>query len=178
MFFFSGKKEKVKIIDRVFISAKAKTNALTEKLRNTPSQTIVTWFEETYDQLRDHLTKNNLSGDLYLAREISHQVFNQPFVFFEHHPLANKEYELGNKLRLNEMVFYTSLDEPFFRHFGGERIISLMEKMGFSENEAVENAMISNAIKNAQEKISKQIIFEHSARSQKEWFMKNLPQLH
>jgi preprotein translocase subunit SecA len=59
-------------------------------------------------------------------------------------------------------------------HFGGEKMISLMEKMGVSENEVIEHPMISAAIKNAQEKISKEIIVEHAAQCQAEWFSKNI----
>ena len=53
-------------------------------------------------------------------------------------------------------------------------MISLMEEMGLSKNEAIEHPMISTAIKNAQEKISKEIIVDYPALSQAEWFSKNI----
>ena len=47
--------------------------------------------------------------------------------------------------------------------------------MGIRENEPLENQMISNAIKNAQQKLEKQVIIDHSAPSQRNWLEKNLP---
>jgi hypothetical protein len=34
--------------------------------------------------------------------------------------------------------------------------------------------MITNVIKNAQEKISKQVVIDHTAQSQADWFSKNI----
>jgi hypothetical protein len=113
--------------------------------------------------------------EIYIAREIAaHHVQNKDVLFFEHYPLSTKEDELLERLQLTEAVFYSSLDEPIFMHFGGEKMISLLEKMGFSENEAIEHTMVSAAIKNAQEKISKEVMIEHAAQSQAEWFSKNI----
>ena len=168
---FGKKKGKTKITDRIFISSGAKQNAIQQKIANDPGLIIITWFDESYNQV-----KRMASGaEIYLAKEIaSHHVQNKNVLFFEHYPLLTKEYELLQKLQLDEAIFYSSLDEPIFMHFGGEKMISLMEKMGVSENEVIEHPMISAAIKNAQEKISKEIIVEHAAQCQAEWFSKNI----
>jgi preprotein translocase subunit SecA len=78
------------------------------------------------------------------------------------------------KLQLKQAIFYSALDEPLFKFFGGDRISSMIEKLGLSENEAIEHQMISTAIKNAQEKISKQVVIDYSAQSQAGWFSKNI----
>lgn len=172
MFSLFGKKEdKTKITDRIFISSGAKHNAIQHKIANEPGLIIITWFDESYNQVKS-LASN---VEIYLAKEIaSHHVQNKNVLFFEHYPLLTKEYELLQRLQLDEAIFYSSLDEPIFMRFGGEKMISLMEKMGLSENEAIEHSMISAAIKNAQEKIAKEVVIEQSARSQAEWFSKNI----
>jgi hypothetical protein len=176
MFSLFGKEAaKTKITDTVFVSSIAKQNAILEKIRNQTDSIIVTWFEESYGQIENLLLLNNLKAEIYMAREIAaHHIHNNPVLFFEHYPFLIKENELLEKLQLREAVFYSSLDEPLLKHFGGDKMISLMEKMGLPENEAIEHAMISTAIRNAQEKISKGLVVEHSAISQAEWFSKNI----
>jgi preprotein translocase subunit SecA len=44
-----------------------------------------------------------------------------------------------------------------------------------NEEEAIEHSMISKSIGNAQKKIASKVNIEQSARSQKDWFQKNMP---
>ncbi|MDP4262619.1 MAG: hypothetical protein Q8941_08815 [Bacteroidota bacterium] len=50
-----------------------------------------------------------------------------------------------------------------------------MKKIGAKENSMIEHKMVSASIKNAQEKIEKKVLIEHTAQSQKEWMERNLP---
>ena len=50
-------------------------------------------------------------------------------------------------------TFYISLEDKLMRLFGGERIASMVDKMGLEENEALEAGMLTNAIGNAQKKV-------------------------
>ena len=50
-------------------------------------------------------------------------------------------------------TFYISLEDKLMRLFGGERIASMVDKMGLAENEALEAGMLTNAIGNAQKKV-------------------------
>jgi hypothetical protein len=176
MFSFFWKKEtKTKIIDRVFLSSEAKYSAILQQICDPSNVVIVTWFEESHGSIEARVQSNHLNAEIYLAREIAaHNIQGKTILFAEHHPLITKQKELLQKLRLKEAVFYSALDEPFFKHFGGDRMISMMEKLGLSGNEAIEHHMITNAIKNVQEKIAKEVIIEHSAQSQAEWFSKNI----
>ena len=171
-----GKKEiKPKITDRVFISSAAKQNAILAKVHDQSGLIIITWFEESYNRIEEALQSNSLTTEIYMAREIAaHNIQNRNILFFEHYPSLTKENELLQKLQLDEAIFYSSLDEPLFLHFGGEKMISLIQQMGISENEAIEHPMVSTAIKNAQEKISKEVGIEYSAVSQADWFSKNI----
>ena len=176
MFSLFGKKEfKTKIIDRVFISENAKNNALLTLAREDESPLFVTWFQESYDQLTGLLKSNNLNSEVFLARQMaSHHAQDGAVIFFEHYPIATTEDELLMRIQVHKAVFYSSLDEPLFKQFGGDRIVEMMHKMGIQENEAIEHSLISNAIRNAQEKINEQIVVEQQAASQMDWFSKNL----
>ena len=49
--------------------------------------------------------------------------------------------------------FYLALEDDLLRIFGGERISSIMEKLGMEEGQPIEHNMISRAIENAQSKV-------------------------
>jgi preprotein translocase subunit SecA len=49
--------------------------------------------------------------------------------------------------------FYLSLEDDLLRIFGGERIGSIMDKIGFEEGQPIEANMLSKAIENAQRKV-------------------------
>jgi len=110
-----------------------------------------------------------------LYRQISsHLAQHSNIIFAEHYPLHEKENTLFESLNIKEVKIFSSLDEPLFRHFGGEKIITLMQSMGMQENEGIQHTLITSALKNAQEKIAKKVTIEQSALSQEDWFRKNL----
>ncbi|UCF89396.1 MAG: preprotein translocase subunit SecA [bacterium] len=49
--------------------------------------------------------------------------------------------------------FYLSLEDDLMRIFGSERISGLMEKLGMTEGQEIENRMVSKAIENAQKRV-------------------------
>jgi len=49
--------------------------------------------------------------------------------------------------------FYLALEDDLLRVFGGERITSIMEKLGMPDGEPIEHNMISRAIENAQARV-------------------------
>ncbi len=52
--------------------------------------------------------------------------------------------------------FYLSLEDELLRIFGGDRIHSIMDKIGIGEGEPIEHKLISKAIENAQSKVEGQ----------------------
>ena len=50
-------------------------------------------------------------------------------------------------------TFYISLEDKLMRLFGSERIASVVDKLGMTENEALESSMLSGAIEKAQRKV-------------------------
>jgi preprotein translocase subunit SecA len=49
--------------------------------------------------------------------------------------------------------FYLALEDDLLRIFGGERMTSIMERLGMEEGEPIEHSLISRAIENAQSKV-------------------------
>lgn len=49
--------------------------------------------------------------------------------------------------------FFISLEDDLMRLFGSERIMGLIDRLGFPEDEAIEHNMLSKAIENAQKKV-------------------------
>ena len=50
-------------------------------------------------------------------------------------------------------VFYVSLEDKLMRLFASERIANLMDRLGFKDNDRIENPMISKSIERAQKKV-------------------------
>jgi preprotein translocase subunit SecA len=58
--------------------------------------------------------------------------------------------------------------------FGADRIISLMQKMGYTEHEKVQHSMIDNSLQRAQNKIAENLTYDTSIKSsQADWFNRN-----
>ncbi|MBU0559475.1 MAG: preprotein translocase subunit SecA [Bacteroidetes bacterium] len=49
--------------------------------------------------------------------------------------------------------FYISLEDDLMRIFGGDRVTSIMSKMGFEEGEAIQHSMITKSVERAQKKV-------------------------
>ncbi len=49
--------------------------------------------------------------------------------------------------------FYVSLEDDLMRMFGSDRIASLMDRMGYKENEVIQHSMITKSIERAQRKV-------------------------
>ncbi|MEG1641746.1 MAG: preprotein translocase subunit SecA [Synergistaceae bacterium] len=52
-----------------------------------------------------------------------------------------------------ESRFYIALEDDLIRLFGGDRVQSIMEKLGMEEGECIEHSLLSRAIENAQKKV-------------------------
>ncbi|MGL4990637.1 MAG: preprotein translocase subunit SecA [Sarcina sp.] len=52
-----------------------------------------------------------------------------------------------------ESRFYVSLEDDLMRLFGSDKVISIADKLGLAEDEAIENGMVTRTIENAQKKV-------------------------
>ena len=173
------KKETIKAVvkDLVFASDSEREKYLLEisKMHDT---NIIAWFESDLNYL------NGLFGDnwnhsrvkVYLHASLAASEINPdiPMVLWGRHPLASVEDKsLAALPAVSVLVGMTSLDDALIQHFGGDKLKSLMGKMGHKEGEIIEHSMISASIRNAQEDLDKKVENPISANSASDWFLLN-----
>ena len=174
--FFDKRSDHIKTIDKIALSQNAKwENCLLEWSQNK-NIVFIAWFDETLDSFKNYTSAQIAKlPEAFLAGEIQFvHIHNNPVIFLEHFPVYSKELAVFEKLHLKEAIVYSSLDEPFFKHIGSEKITQLMQTLGMKENEILQHNMISASIKRMQKKIEEKISIEQSARSQQQWMNANI----
>jgi hypothetical protein len=172
---FSKKGSLPPVRELVFMHNKAKWLAVKKLQEEYPGAIIIAWFPDTQSAFQQFASEQAFDCEISLAREVnSFQVAGKTVIFLEHYPLSDKETSLLQSWKPTSTFVLSALDEPLFTHFGGERIIQLMQQMGMKEDEPLEHTMITSAIQNAQQKLAKKVTVEHTAASMEEWFRKNI----
>lgn len=163
-------------VDRAYVSTAAKMNACAELARKAPSSLFICWFADTAAAFRTFFREQGLDEQLVVDTHHLHasKLANKTPVFVEHYPLHSKELELIKNWEARNIVVYSALDEPLFKHFGSDKIIPLIKMLGMKENEAIEHNMVTKSIIKGQEKIAGQVATEQPASSQGGWMEKNL----
>ncbi len=163
-------------IDRAYVSTAAKMNACLELARKEPNYLFISWFGETARKFKDLFSQHEIDENRVTEARFIHPSLLQHKipVFVEHYPLHAKEMELIKNWDAKNILVFSSLDEPLFKHFGSDKVIPLMKMLGMKEDEAIEHSMVSKSIIKGQEKIAIQVGLEHSANSQAEWMEKNI----
>ena len=59
----------------------------------------------------------------------------------------------GRQGDVGQSRFYVSLEDDLMRLFGSDRVISIADKIGLGEDEAIENSVVTRTIENAQKKV-------------------------
>lgn len=174
--FFKSSAPKTKVIDRIWMSQPAKWKACADMLHLNPNCLFVAWFEETFNELKSALPGEN-NEHVKLARDVmSTDVRGKMAIFVEHYPLASIEQNLFERLNLTDVPVLSSLDEPLFNLFGGEKMVELLKRLGMNDDEVIGHSMINKSIRNAQKKIQEKIITEQKATSQRDWIALNVKQ--
>ena len=173
--FFRKKSEGTQVSDAVFISTAAKYQVMLDEWEKNKSIIYLFWFDDSLSEaaafFSSATTEENI---LLLTRQTTSQQLSARIpIFAEHYPLETKEQDFYKKLNLDVVKVYSALDEPLYKHFGADRIIDLVQKLGMKESEVIEHKMVSSSIKKAQQKIEKNIVFEQTAHSQSDWLQKN-----
>lgn len=177
MFNWFKKKEKGPVLrgrDIIWKSSAEKWKALPAFAASNQPVVVVCWFQETLDKAKQVLAASgiHITPQLYHSF-IENSLQDKTLMLLEHYPLSEKETSILSSGAPREIVVLSALDEPLFMYFGGERLISLMEKMGMAPGETIEHSMITASIKRAQEKLSSKVLVDFSARSQEEWFRRS-----
>ena len=177
------KKESLKtaVKDLVFASHAEREKYLLEisKMHDT---NIIAWFESDLNYLNrlfdDNWNHSSVKVYLYSSLAASEINPNIPLVLWGRHPLASVEDKtLAALPAVSILVGMTSLDDALIQHFGGDKLKSMMGKLGHKEGEIIEHSMISASIRYAQEDLDKKVKQPISAASANEWFLMNTNQV-
>ncbi len=163
-------------VDRAYVSSAAKMKACADSALKDPQLVFICWFADTAVKFREFFKQQGLDESRITDAHHVHasKLLNKTPVFVEHYPLHEKEIDLVKNWEAKNIVVYSALDEPLFRHFGSDKLIPLMKMLGMKEDEVIEHAMVSKSIIKGQEKIAGQVSLEQSANSQEEWMRKNI----
>lgn len=166
---------KTTVKDLVFASHAEREKYLLEisKMHDT---NIIAWFESDRKYLSELFGADHSGLQIYLYSSLAASEINPniPLVLWGRHPLASVEDKTLAALPVvSVLVGMTSLDDALIQHFGGDKLKSMMGKLGHKEGEIIEHSMISASIRYAQEDLDKKVKQPISAASANEWFLMN-----
>ena len=142
---------------------------------NTPCQLIQRMNDAKQPGTASLLPASSIVGQLQ-----SFSGTAQPRILVvEHYPLQARDVELAAALNQlfpgAEIQQYIGLDEPIMALFDSERLMNLLERMGVERNEAISHSMVTKSIGRALTRIAKSATGDAAAKSQQEWFDRNVP---
>lgn len=190
---FKSKKKEIITKDFIYKNEAVKYKSMLQHLKDQEKSVLIYYFEDTKNAIQEVLNTApiNYSTDvnsfvtkvwLINANTILNKsdIGNRTIFFAEHHPSFSRENEIKQHLLeiegIKEVIFYTSFEDKLLQLFGSERILQLMEKMGFKDDEVIEHTMISTSIERAQKRIDEKLsIHNNNTRQRKDWFEINLP---
>jgi hypothetical protein len=98
----------------------------------------------------------------------------------EHYPLRSKDeqlIEVAAGIPCNaQLAIHISLDDALLTHFGVGLVQDLFRRLGMDEATPLSHHLITNAIRQAQEKIETEVPRDLTAWSIEDWFAHNLAQ--
>ncbi|HQW84382.1 MAG TPA: hypothetical protein PK987_07980 [Ferruginibacter sp.] len=163
-------------IDKAYASTTAKMNACVQLAKKDPACLFICWFANTATVFKEQFKQQGLDENMITETHHLHhsKIQGKTPVFVEHYPLHEKEIELIKNWDLENIIVFSALDEPLFKHFGSDKILPFLKMMGMKEDDVIEHSMVTKSIINGQEKIAKLVTIEQSASSQATWIEKNL----
>jgi hypothetical protein len=171
--FFGNKKNEIKVTDFIWKNDYAKYKGIIKYIDKSKSIVFVFYFDETKNQITQLIETIQLeySSDIHLQKKITItqaeklldakiDITNSIIYFIEHHPSFATEQKvlnyLSNELKVKEVIFHISLQEPLLHYFGSDKIVPMLERIGFDENEPLQHSLITKSIINAQKKIDEE----------------------
>jgi hypothetical protein len=95
----------------------------------------------------------------------------------ERHPLRSRDEAIADFARSFpcrcRLVFHVSLEDALLQGFAGDWVRNLLERLGMTEDEAIESEMVARRLKQAQEKLENNVVDDLSADSAEEWMEQN-----
>ncbi len=139
---------------------------------------VVCFFEKTANELKELLNAAQISSAKIVLAPVSHKDMNgaEQVLMAEIYPTATFYTQTISSLTTAGrpiLKVFSSLDNPFFSHFGGDKLKTLTARLGMQNDEAIVHPMIDRAIQNAQTKTESRLASERKATSIEEWFSLN-----
>jgi hypothetical protein len=188
MFNFGKKASRgIKVRDLVWLSQASAEKALVReaftRAQGGSSPLILTFFDSTFQRFR---VAGEVEGVQVLLvppgpAEIRLPRVTAPVILFaERYPLAAEDQRALAAIESTfpeaaEAVFYSSLESPVLRAFGGEKVQGLLTTLGLNEGECIEHPLVSRALRRAQDDLAKKAGVEIRCASAEEWLSRNLP---
>ncbi|MBK8557694.1 MAG: hypothetical protein IPL65_18980 [Lewinellaceae bacterium] len=176
LFDFFKKKDPVpEMTDLVWMHSNAKSMGCIDLLQKFPDAVVLYWFADTRTAFAPLMQANHPNVKIKNALQVTpYEVEGKTVVFLEHHPLRSKENNLMLNWKASKIYVLSAMDEAFFKQFGGDRTIELMQKMKMREDEVIEHRLISKSIERAQQKLEEKTVFDGASNSAEEWIRKNV----
>ncbi len=180
LFNLFGSKEKEKetriFKDSVYMGSEAKMNACAVLAKEQPNTLFIAWFGDTAKKFRTFFIEKGLDENSIAEARLMHSAQLQGHipVFIEHYPLHTKELEFVENWKIQNIIVYSAMDEPLFKHFGSDKMIPMIKLMGMKDSESIEHSYVTESIIKGQKKIAAKVMVEQSANSQDEWMERNL----
>lgn len=127
---------------------------------------LIYFFDQTKNEMEQLLNAKGFSDvTLVRAQDFSPTTHQQALVI-EVYPLKSTSDQLIDLFEpQTEIQFWVGLDESILKMFGQEKLISLMQKLGVKEDEAIEHSMIGKSIRRAQEKLESDLSYPKDIRT-------------
>lgn len=173
---FKKKEEGPVVTDEVWRANANLLEGLYREWQQHPALLILCWFEDRLQETANFFTERGAAAvNLCLTRDHAAAKYpDSPVILLGHYPLPEKEKQFFGTLHTDNIRIWSALDEPLFLHFGGQKIVALLDSLGMKPDEAIRNSMLTKAIHGAQEKIAAQVTIEQHANTAADWIRLNL----
>ena len=163
-------------------------------VRNGSDALVVTFFEARRAECRTFFQQKGIpflevtngspvdkTPSIYLLAadridvHVSTSLRDPAILFYGLYPLPGREEEVAAKFPdAKSKQSFSSLEDPLFKAFGMENIVTILESLGLKDGECIEHKFVDKAIANAQKKLGVKVRTENAASSEEEWFQKNI----
>lgn len=193
--FLFGKSNLQVVDDRVWLNQAAKMRGVQRELNewigsDSAAILLVAHFDDVHEQLKSlaEASSGLKQVTALVAHDMPEMVSSGQFdasrsidvIVAERHPLPTvddallwRAKELPCRCRL---VHHVSLDDAIMQAFAGPWVKEMLQKLGMTEEEAIESAMVRRRIRAAQQRLQCLATGNQNARSAEDWMQLNLPQ--
>jgi hypothetical protein len=193
---FKGTSRNVTVLnDVIWLTRQAKLNAIRQAVAHRLAEQtrpvaimLVAHFPDCLAELRQIVEQVGPSDSITVAsaaalkRETaSIRSFDQSLIVdmlaSERHPLPSHDEAALNFAQALpcrcRLVHHLSLEDPLIRMFSGERVPTILRRLGMAEDKPIESKMVARQIRSGQEKLASRCFSDYPADSAKEWLERN-----